>query len=124
MPYNEGIKAFIATSAIEARRRVKLTSGTTTTPPSVEHAGAGEAYIGISEAAQGTAGEMVSVRLLNYPGTREVEVTVSSAIAIGTSLYGAASGCMSDASSGTAQAYAMEAADASGDHIEVLPINI
>ena len=66
---------------------------------------------------------MATVKLINNAGTFEVEVAISSAIARGTTLYGADDGKLSDASSGTAQATAMEAASSSGDHIEVLPIN-
>ncbi len=121
MGWNEGKKTFKAGAAIEARRRVKLSAGTTTTPPEVEHAGAGEDYIGVSEYAAPT-GEDVSVRLKNADGTFEVECTVGAAIAIGASLYGAADGRVSDTVSGTAQFTALQAAGASNEHIEVLPV--
>ncbi len=121
MPWNEGKKTFKAGAALEARRRVKLKSGTTTTPPEVEHAGAGEAYIGITEYAV-KSGEDVTVRLKSDPGTFEVECTVGTAIAIGASLYGAADGKVSDAVSGSAQFTALQAAGASNEHIEVLPV--
>lgn len=119
--YNEGIKTFTANSAVYAGRRVKL-SGGTTSPPDVELAGAGEYAIGTCE-HDAADNELVSVRLNTQNGTHEVEVAVSSAIAQGTALYGAASGRMSDASSGTQYATALEAASATGDHIEVLLIN-
>jgi len=121
MSWNEGKKTFKAGAAIEARRRVKLSSGTTTTPPEVEHAGAGEDYIGVSEYGV-ASGEDVTVRLKNTEGTLEVECTVSTAIAVGASLYGAADGKVSDAVSGSAQFTALQAAGASNEHIEVLPV--
>ena len=119
MSWNEGVKTFTAGADIEARRRVKLKSGTTATPPEVEHAGAGEDFIGVTEYAV-KSGQSVAVRLKNSPGTFEVEATVGTAISIGTMLYGSANGTLSDATSGSAQATALEAAAASGQHIEVL----
>ncbi len=119
MSWNEGVKTFTAGADIEARRRVKLKSGTTATPPEVEHAGAGEDFIGISEYAV-KSGQSLAVRLKNSPGTQEVEVSIGTAIAIGTSLYGAAGGKLSDTTSGSAQATALAAASASNQHIEVL----
>ena len=119
MSWNEGAKAFIAGADIEARRRVKLKSGTTTTPPEVVHAGAGEDFIGVSKYAV-KSGQSLALRLKNSAGTQEVEVTVSTAIAAGTTLYGADGGKLSDAASGSAQAVALEAAQASGQHLEVL----
>lgn len=119
--YNEGIKTFTANGAVYAGRRVKL-SGGTTSPPDVEHAGSGEFAIGTCE-NDAADNELVAVRLNNYPGTHEVEVAVSSAIAQDTALYTAADGKLSDASSGTQYAKALEAASATGDHIEVLLLN-
>ncbi len=122
MSWNEGAKAFIAGADIEARRRVKLKSGTTTTPPEVVHAGAGEDFIGVSEYAV-KSGQSLAVRLANSPGTQEVEATVTTAIAVGTTLYGAANGTLGDDDNGgayTAQATALSAAAATGQHIEVL----
>lgn len=100
MSYNEGIKSFTANGAVSAHRLVKISSGTTTDPPQVEHAGAGEDAIGVSCHAAAD-GAQVSIKLLNYPGTYEIECTVSSAISRGTLLYAAASGKVSDASSGS-----------------------
>lgn len=105
---NEGIKTFTAGEALAARRRVKIESGTVTTPPEVVYADAGEDFIGVTEYAVAD-GDQVSVRLNNYPGTFEIECVVDSAIARGTVLYGANDGKISDASSGTAQGIAVEA---------------
>lgn len=123
MPMNEnGIKTFTANGAVYAGRRVKL-SGGTTDPPDVELAGAGEFAHGTAlyDAADN---ELVAVKLNSAPGTHEVEVTVATAIAQGTNLYAAANGTMSDTASGTQYAEALEAAAATGDHIEVLLINL
>jgi len=120
--WNEGVKTFIADVALEGRRRVKIKAGTTTTPPEVEYAGAGEDYIGITEYAA-AADDQVAVKLKGGPGTYEIEVTIGAAIARGTILYGAANGMMSDASSGSAQAVALEAGEENAI-IEVVPYNV
>ena len=117
------IKTFIAGEDLAAHRRVKVMTAspaTTTDPPEVVYADAGEDYIGVTEYAA-TDGNEVACKLNNYPGTIEMECTVSSAIARGTVLYGANDGKISDGSSGSAQGIAVEAAGASGDVIEVCP---
>jgi hypothetical protein len=116
--WNEGKKTFKAGEALGAKRRVKIESGTVTDPPEVVHAGAGEDFIGVTEYAVADGAD-VTVRLKNSPGTFEIECTVGTAIARGTSLYGAANGMVSDTTSGTAQATALEAPAASNEHIEV-----
>jgi len=105
--WNEGIKTFTAGEDLEARRRVKIKALTTSTPPEVEYADAGEDWIGVTEYAV-LEGEQIAVKLNNAPGTFEIECVVDSEIARGTVLYGAADGKVSDASSGTAQGIAME----------------
>jgi len=119
MPWNEGKKTFIAGEALEAHRRVKIKANTITTPPEVEYSAAGENFIGVTEYAV-KAGANVAVKLLSAAGTFEVECTVSEAIACGAVLYGANDGKVSDASSGTAQGMALQAAGDSNEHIEVL----
>jgi hypothetical protein len=108
MSYNNGVATFKAGTALEARRRVKIESGTTNDPPEIVYADAGEDYIGVTEYAVAD-GDMVAVKMCNAPGIFEIECLVDSAIASGTTLYGAADGRVSDASSGTAQAIALEA---------------
>lgn len=117
--YNEGIRTFKAGEDLEARRRVKIESGTTNDPPEVVYADAGEDAVGVTEYAV-SDGDMVAVKLLNMAGTFEIECTVSSAIGRGTVLYAAADGKVSDASSGSAVGVSMVAAGASGEHIEVV----
>jgi hypothetical protein len=107
MSYNNGVATFKAGTALEARRRVKIESGTTNDPPEIVYADAGEDYIGVTEYAVAD-GDMVAVKMCNAPGIFEIECLVDSAIARGTTLYGAADGRVSDASSGTAQAIALE----------------
>ena len=119
MPWNEGVKTFTAGADLEAKRRVKIATGTTLIPPGVVHAGAGEAFIGVTEYAVKN-GEPVAVRLKSDSGSFEVECAVGTAIAPGTALYGAADGRLSDTISGEAQAIALQAAAASNEHIEVL----
>ena len=115
--YVEGPKTYLATSAIYKNRRVKLTSGTTTTPPSVEHAGAGEACVGVA-LNNAAAGERVTVRALNDNGT--LLVVAADSFTIGASLYGAANGKVTDSASGTAQFIALQAATADGDIVEAI----
>ena len=121
--YNEGIKTFKAGEDLEARRRVKIESGTVTTPPEIVYADAGEDFIGVTEYAV-SDGDPVAVKMQNAQGTFEIECLVDSAIARGTVLYGAADGRVSDASSGTAQGIALQAAGADYEHIEVAPWNV
>lgn len=102
----EGICTFIANGALAARRHVKLTAGTVTSPPQVEYAGAGEYGIGFTQYAA-VDGEPVAVKLYNGAGT--FEVTASKAIAEGATVYAAASGKISDAAVGTAVGTAKEA---------------
>ena len=106
-------KTFIATAAVTAFRRVKLTASSGT---AVEHAGAGEACIGVS---QNTAaiGEQVTVRMIRPHATHKV--VAGGPIVLGAAIYGAADGAVDDAVSGTAQGTALEVATASGDIIEV-----
>lgn len=117
--WNEGTKTFKAGEDLEAKRRVKIETGTTTTPPEVIYADAGEDFIGVTEYAV-SDGDDVAIKLKNAQGTHEVEVVIDSAIARGTALYGGADGILTDEVSGTAQATAIEAAGADNEHIEVL----
>ncbi len=121
MSMNSGIKTFTSGEALEARRRVKIKSGTTTSPPEVMYADAGEQHIGITEYAVATA-TLVAVRMRASVGTQEA--TAAGAFSIGATLYGAADGKVDDASSGTAIGIALEAATADGDIVEVIDFTI
>jgi hypothetical protein len=111
---SERNKAFIATAAVTAFRRVKLTSGSGT---AVEHSGAGEAAIGTAQNSA-AIGEEVNVRLDNGGGTSKV--AVAAGVVLGAAVYNAATGYCDDAASGTSFGTALEAGTNAGDIIEVL----
>lgn len=117
---NEGIKTFIANGALSAKTRVKITSASATDPIQIEVAGAGEQHIGITE-FDVADGDYVAVRLRNFPGTHEC--VAAGAIAEGAVLYGAASGCIDDASSGSAIGVSLKAA-ASGEIVEFVDFSV
>jgi len=111
-----GPKTFKAGEDLEAFRRVKVESGTTTTPPEVVYADAGEAFIGITREAVDD-GDYVSVDLFAKEGTFFAEAADS--FSVQATLYGAADGKVSDSSNGTGFLIALEAATAAGDIVEV-----
>lgn len=120
------IQTFYAGEALAAKRRVKINTAspaTTTDPPEVVYADAGEDYIGVTEYAA-ASGELVAVKLVNAPGSFEICCDIGSAIGRGTTLYGAADGKVSDTSSGSAQGVSKVAAATDGDIIEVLAWNV
>ncbi len=120
--WNEGIKTFIAGAALEARRRVKIASGTVTTPPQVVYADAGEVAIGITEYTV-KAADPVAVRLNNHPGTFEVTAASPVTIARGTVLYGANDGKVSHTAAGSAIGIAMQVA-AANEILEMAAWNV
>ena len=121
MAYVNGIKTFTAGEDLIAHRRVKVDSAASTADPAeVIYADAGEDYIGVTE-FDADDGELIAVKLCTAPGTFEIECTVDSAIGLGTVLYGAADGKVSDAVSGSAQGIAIEPGTVvSGAVIEVV----
>jgi hypothetical protein len=121
MSENAGRRTFYAGEALATNRRVKLESGTTTTPPEVVYADAGEQHIGVTEFAAAD-GDPVTVRLITAPGT--VEISAADSFAIGATLYGADDGQISDTSSGSALGIAVEAATAQNDLVEVTPFAV
>jgi len=123
--YVESIKTFTAGEDLEAHRRVKIdTAVTTADPAEVIYADAGEDHIGVTEYAADD-GDLIAVKLCTGPGSFEVECTVDSAITLGTVLYGADDGKISDASSGTAQGISLEPGTvASTAVIEVILWNV
>lgn len=121
--WNEGIMSFKANETLEAHRRVKVdTSATTAKPVKIVYADV-EDYIGVTLNSAAT-GEMVSVMPAGMGSTLEIECKVGSAINVGTVLYGAADGKVSDTASGTAQGVSLQAAGASNEHIEVSAWNV
>lgn len=82
-------------------------------------AGAGEDFLGVTERAILTADEYGAVNLRNCTGTQLG--VAAGAIAVGATVYGAASGKINDVAIGPALGSALEAAGADGDIIEYLP---
>jgi hypothetical protein len=117
MSWNEGIMTFTANGAIGAKIRVKLTAGSTTEPPQVEIAGAGEQHIGVTQFGVAT-GELVAVKGRHSPGFHEM--IASEAIEVGDAIYGAAAGKVKDTSDGSSIGYAIEAATANNDIIKCI----
>lgn len=118
---HEGTMTFIAYGALAAYRRVKIKSGTTSYPPQVEYAGAGEQHIGVTLYDVDDAGD-VAVKLRNFAGSQMAEA--SEAISPGSVLYGAANGKISDTSSGSAIGVAVEAASGDGHIIEYVDFSV
>ncbi len=104
-------KTFVTgTGGVAAHTRVKL-SGTT-----VVTAGDEESADGVAEFTA-SAGEDITVRLINAGGT--IEVVAAGAISAGASVYAAASGKV-EASGTSVKGKALAAATADGDVIECL----
>lgn len=115
MAYNEGLKDFTAGEDLAKRRLVKQHS----TAEQVMYADAGDDYIGITEYGV-SSGDPVTVRAVNYPGTREV--TAADTFSLAAVLYVADDGKVDDVATGRAIGIALEAATAANDIIEMQPI--
>jgi hypothetical protein len=114
-------RTFTAYGALAANRRVKVRAGTTTTPPQVEYAGAGEQHIGTTTMACAD-GALIAIKLRNNPGPWRA--VAAEALAVGATLYGAASGKIQDTAAGSALGIAITAADADGDDIDFVDIAV
>lgn len=114
--FNMQTKAFTAGGSITKYQRVKLN----TTADQVVTAGSDEFALGFAERTV-ASGEAVGVRLVNAGGT--FKAIASEAFAWNATLYGAASGKVTDTNpgAGSARFIALEAATADGDIVEVLP---
>jgi len=109
-------KTFTAGEALEAFRRVKLSTGSGT---QVEYADQSDSnnYIGVT-LEKVASGKHVAVALKgNY---RTFKVVASEALSAGAELYAADDGKVSDTVSGNAIGTALEAATADGDIIEAV----
>lgn len=112
--YNPGKKTFIATEALVAGRRVKLTTGN---GQAVEYADEADDYIGVTLTAAAVTLPVTVALKRAYPGT--VEVEAAGAITSGATIYGADDGKVSTTSSGTDKyGKALEAASGTGALIE------
>ena len=111
---NAGLKAFTSGEALAKHCRVKFGSTKVVT-----YADAGEAYIGITQHACAN-GDPVTVKLINASGT--VRIQMAGTCDAGADLYGADDGKASTTSSGSVQFESLEAATASTDIIEALPL--
>lgn len=109
-----GLKAFTATEALEAFRRVKLTAGSGT---AVEYADAGEEFVGLTQNKVALGG-VVTVALRS--AARSYKATAAGAVVVGATLYGANDGKVDDAASGNAIGTALEAASGDDSIFEIL----
>lgn len=109
-----GVKSFTAGEALEAYRRVKLSSGT------VIYADAGDRYIGVTLAVVAN-GDTAAVKLRNHPGTYKMEC--AGAVTSGATVYSANDGMVDDAfaANGESIGIALDTGDGAGSIIEVLP---
>lgn len=114
---NMGIKTFYATEALEAFRRVKLTSGTGDYVEYADQADS-DSYVGFTAHAV-ALGDQVAVALKH--GGRTFKAVASEAFSVGAALYAANDGKVADTASGNVIGTALEAATAAGDVIEFLP---
>ena len=112
--YNEGNKSFTSGEALEAYRRVKLSTGSGSI---VEYADAGENFIGVT-LEKVEISKPVALKLRNAAGT--VEIESAEAFDVGATLYGADDGKVQDTSSGDAIATALDNATADGCITECL----
>jgi len=109
-------KTFTAGAAISKHILVYLSSEV------LQVAGLATQPIGTTENATFASGDLVSVRLLSAQGT--IQCVASGTFSQGALVYGRADGKIDDISTSSAVkiGMALEAATASGDIIEVLPL--
>ena len=116
--YNEGRKAFYASEDIARFQAVKLTSGSGTY---VSVCGSNENNVGFADEAV-SSGERLTV-ILKQTG-KTYKAKAAGAFSAGAALYNMASGAVDDITGGTQRYVALEAASASGDIVEVLPVAV
>jgi len=112
---------FTAGEALTAKSRVKIESGTVTTPPEVIDCAQGEQGVGVVE-YDVADGDLVAVRMFTWGGT--LEGVANDTFSIGATLYAHDAGEISDTSSGSAIGIALEAATAAGDVVEYMPFGV
>lgn len=111
---NDGNKTLLAGEALEAWRRVKIVTGEVVYADQADS----DNWIGVTQ-EKVADGAMVTVRLKG--AGRTFKMVASEALAEGAALYAAADGKVADTASGNVIGYALEAATADLDVIEVLP---
>ncbi len=116
--YDSGFATFIASKALAIFRRVKMSS---TTNRTITYADAGEEYLGVTQAAAAAAGDPVTVKLFNSPGTFKVEAASAMATR-NCAVYGAADGKVDDAASGNQIGLALDTASGAGAIIEMAAV--
>jgi hypothetical protein len=119
--FTKEVLTFQAGEDLLKYRRVKVESGTTTDPPEVVYADAGEQGVGVVD-KDASDGEFVAVKVNTWGGS--LEGYAADTFSRGATLYGAADGKISDTSSGSAIGIALGAATAAGDIIEWMPFNV
>lgn len=111
---DSGHKTFKAAGAISKGARVKISAAET-----VDNAGLAEKCIGTATNQAFAAGDRVTVKLRSANGTHKA--IAAAAIAAGAEIFSAAAGKVSvSASTAFREGFAMEAAGANNDVIEVL----
>lgn len=105
-------RALPCSGAIAKYLRVKITAG------QIAVAGAADTCVGTLEEASFNAGDMRAVRLRTAQGTRKM--VAAGAIAAGAPFYAAAGGKISATPNGNPEGFAIEAAAANNDVIEVM----
>ena len=117
---NTGKMTFLAGADLEANRRVKIKAGSTTQPLEVVYAVKGDDKgVGTVEYNE-EAGRAISIRLNNDSGSRLV--CASKALTVGTEIYSAGDGKVSDVSidAGSAIGLILESASEADDFIEAI----
>ena len=109
---NGAFKTFITGEAVEAWRRVKLSSGT------IVYADAGEDFIAVTQEAAALAAPC-NCKMKGQSGTMLIEAAGD--FAVDVALYGAADGKVDEDVSGESLGYAAELSSADEDKIEVIP---
>jgi hypothetical protein len=110
-----------AGEALAQKTRVKIKSGTVTSPPEVEYADQGEQAIGVVDVAA-ASGALVVLWIITYGGT--LEGVANDTFSVGATLYAHDDGEISDTSSGSAIGIALEAATAAADIVEYMPFGV
>ena len=112
---------FTAGEALNQKTRVKIKSGTTTTPPEVVYCDQGEQGIGVVEYYT-AIGDLCSVRTTNWGGS--LLGVANDTFSVDATLYAHDDGEISDTSSGSAIGVALEAATAADDIVEYMPFGV